>query len=182
MSSTLIAALVGLVGAVITSLLAGYVGYRRLRTEVLAQTRKDYMQRQIAACEDLWRRLLPLSEYRNSKSIVHEFTNPIMASPRRAREFCEDVTAAFFTPTGLYISREVRYRLFVLRAIIDKEFVRGRDDLDTLVPISRAALKRYRHNRGALFRAIRSEVGAIDLRVVQEGLLPEASQKDHQGD
>src|SRR5262245_31385536 len=108
MNASLVAAIVGLISAVIASVVTGYVGYRRLRTELHAQIRKDYITRQIAACEEIWRHLLPLSEYPSSTSIVLTRHAPHKASHARAQAFCEDITAIFFTPAGLYISRDVR--------------------------------------------------------------------------
>ncbi len=171
MNTNIIAAVVGLVSAVVASIVTGYVGYRRLRSELRAQTRQDYMQRQMSACEELWRHLLPLSEYPTSKSILLSQRKPFFASPARAHAFCEDITAIFFSPAGLYISRDVRYSLFRMRTLLSRELVKGSTELDESVAVSNTFVKRYRFYASQLYRSIRTEVGAIDLKVVREGPL-----------
>ena len=125
--------------------------------------------RQIAACEEIWRHLLPLSEYPSSTSILLSRRAPYSASPSRAQAFCVDITATFFTPAGLYVSRDVRYSLFVLRSFLVKELVKDPSNLPDAVTVSGAFVRRFRIHSTKLFTAIRNEVGAIDLRVVREG-------------
>ena len=169
MNASVVAAIVGLLSAVVASIVTGYVGYRRLRTELRAQMRREYMTRQIAACEEIWRHLLTLSEYPSSTSILLSRRAPYSASPSRAQAFCVDITATFFTPAGLYVSRDVRYSLFVLRSFLVKELVKDPSNLPDAVTVSGAFVRRFRIHSTKLFTAIRNEVGAIDLRVVREG-------------
>jgi hypothetical protein len=169
MNPSVVAALVGLFSALVASVVTGYVGYRRLRTEVHAQIRKDYITRQIAACEEIWRHLLPLSEYPSSTSILLTRHAPHQACPALAKAFCEDITAVFFTPAGLYVSRDVRFALFTLRAVLTKELIRDAADPPGAIGVSAAFVKRFRTQTARLFTVIRNEVGAVDLRVVRQG-------------
>jgi hypothetical protein len=164
---TVIAAIVGFVSAVVGSIIAGVINHRRLSAELRAQRRKEYFGRQLAACEALWKQLLPLTEHACDASLVQETGTGGLAYPKRANRFCEDITAEFYAPTGLYLSRDVREKLFRLRGFLHNSLVKRHPDCES-VEVGKRFFKTYAALKQQLIRAIRMEVGVLDLQVGRE--------------
>src|SRR6185295_19325611 len=115
MNATVFAAIVGCLSAVLTSVLAGFLSHRKLRAELTAGHRRELISRQILACERLWSALRPISIHAGMSSVITQQDGSSEAHPKAIEEFCENVTSLFFSPTGLYLSREVRTALFEMR-------------------------------------------------------------------
>jgi hypothetical protein len=53
----LIAALIGTLSAILTSMIAIWASHRKLRAELLSKYRSELINKQIEACEKLWEKL-----------------------------------------------------------------------------------------------------------------------------
>jgi hypothetical protein len=169
MTDTIIAAIVGFVSAVITTLIASRVSYRKLRSEYLAQHRKEIIEKQIAACETLWTALEPVSKADGETRIVIDIDdNPRVILPI-AIEFNRRITEIFFSPAGLYFSRELRGALFNLRDFIQKEFISGHSEGDIEFGISKTKCRKFRSKVTKLIITIREEIDVEDLCAARKG-------------
>ena len=168
-SPVVIAALVGFFSAVITSLIAGWIGYRKLKSKFLAQHRAELIKRQISACESLWSVLEPLSFSDGPDRVIKDsLTNPRVTIPN-AKQLSRELMRVFYSPAGLYYSRSLRDALFGLRDFIRDEFIAKAENEKDELEISKTKRDKFRRVINNLRVALRNEIGTKDLNVTQEG-------------
>ncbi|MCD4738859.1 MAG: hypothetical protein K8R89_06330 [Anaerolineae bacterium] len=168
-TDTIIAAIVGFLSAVITSLIASRVSYRKLKTEYLAQHRKEIIDKQVSACESLWIALEPASRVDGeTRIVVNVHDSPRVILPV-AIEFNRKITEVFFSPSGLYFSRQLRRALFGLRDFIQEEFISKNLGKEIEFDISKTKYRKFRSKMTKLIITIREEIGVEDLCLAREG-------------
>lgn len=169
-TDTVIASIVGAIAAVITSLLASWVGYRTLRAELLAKHRQELISKQIAACEALWAVLEPVSRSVGENRVIKARGNKHYVDILAAKELCAALTKVFNSPSGLYYSRLLRTALFNLRSFIEKEFLENAQEGQPELEISNTKANNFLADEVQNLRiALRKEIGTEDLAVAREG-------------
>jgi hypothetical protein len=169
LTDTVIAAVVGALAAVLTSLAASWVRYRALRADYLGKYRMELISKQMAACEALWRVLEPGSRSHGQVRVIVNKNDKHYASVEVAEKLYGELTQVFNSPSGLYFSRQLRESLFELRDFIGDEFLKKAESGNTELEISNNKAKSF-HGRLATLRiALRKEIGTEDLVVSKEG-------------
>lgn len=169
-TGTLIAAVAGVLSAVLASAGASWVSYRALKSEYLGKRRLELIGKQIAACEALWNALASTSRsHVGNRVVIYRNDHPWVALAT-AHELCESLTAVFMSPAGLYFSRTVRHCLFDLRDFLESEFLSGAHEQVSEIEISKRKAKNFDYLVQCLRVAIRKELGVENLQVANEDL------------
>jgi len=164
-----VAAVVGALSAILTSVIASWVSYRSLRAEYLGKHRLELISKQMAACEALWAVLEPASRSEGeARIIVHKKDQPYIVLSV-AKKFYDDLNKVFNSTPGLYYSRQLRTELFDLRNFIMKEFISEASEDQFEVQISKSKEEKFDGKVQQLRIAIRAEIGVKDLKVTSEG-------------
>lgn len=169
-SGTLIAAIAGVLSAVLASAGASWVSYRALKSEYLGKRRLELIGKQMAACEALWTTLASGSRsHVGNRVVVYRNDHPhvVLAT---AQEMCESLTDVFTSPAGLYYSRTVRHCLFDLRDFLEGEFLSGTYEQGSELEISKTKAKKFDYLVQSLRVSIRKELGVENLQVAKEDL------------
>lgn len=164
MSDILIAAVVGAITGLGTSLLGFLIAYRNLKTEFQGKFRLELISKQLVACESLWA-LLALASRSDGieRVITYDGEKPFLVRIQ-AKKLYDELNIIFNSPFGLYYSKNIRKCLFDLRDFIHREFLqRGDDD------ISKVKVAKFDGYVQNLRIAIRKEIGVEDLKVTEQG-------------
>jgi hypothetical protein len=169
LSDAVIAAIVGFLSAVITSIIASWVSHRRLRAELMGKYRLELIGKQTTACESLWSVLESGSRsIGENRVVVYTEGKPHVVIPV-AKDLYAALTKVFNSPSGLYFSRQLRQAIFDLRDFIGDEFIPKNQDGQSELEVSNNKAKSF-HGRIANLRiALRKEIGTEDLTVSREG-------------
>src|SRR5687768_12296062 len=111
-ADTVMAAIVGSLAAILTSLLGSWISYRALRADYLGKYRLDLIGKQMAACEALWNVLEPGSRSHGKIRVIIDKNNKHYANVKVAEKLYSDLTRVFNSSAGLYFSRQLRETLF----------------------------------------------------------------------
>jgi hypothetical protein len=162
-SETIIAAMVGAITAIITSILAAWVSYYNISKEYKTKYHMDLVSKQIDACEKLWGVLEIASKKGGADKLISESDKGTFISIEAARKLHSNLTEIFNSPSGLYYSRSLRSELFILRDFIDNQILK--DIQETKLQWSKAKANKLDGYIQNLRTAIREEMGLDDLRV-----------------
>jgi len=166
--SAIIAAIVGLVSATLTTLLASWIGYKKLKSELIAQHRSLLIDKQIEACEELWQTLKPFSFTNgDGRILLDPYEDPKIAMDT-AQGIVEKMMNIFYSKAGLYFSKNLRNAFFELRDFMNEEIVTLSQGVSEVI-ISKSKVKAFRHKVSKLRVAIRAEIGVEDLSTAKEG-------------
>jgi hypothetical protein len=171
-SGETLAALVGFLTAVFTSILASWIGYRKLRAEYLGKYRFDLMKKQIDACEALWDALKPTSKSIGENRVILHRSGKTFVKINVAENLYKTINDVFNSPFGLYYSRQLRESLFKLRNFLEDEFITQANG-NTELQISNTRARKFDSRVQNLRISIRKELELDDLRVVAEGPIDE---------
>jgi len=122
------------------------------------------------ACERLWGALGPVSFSPGKERVLVEYPDRVTVKVQIARDFIETAITVFYSPSGLYFSREVRKKLFALRDFILDELLKDAEGEMSEVNISKNKARRFRNKVTELRIAIREEIGVTDLQVAKNGV------------
>jgi hypothetical protein len=166
MTDSLLAAFVGAIIAIVTSIIATWVSFRNIRTEYQTKYHLELVERQIKACESLWSVLAITSRTFGDQRLIIFNEKDAAISVECAQKLYSDLTVVFNSSSGLYFSKDLRRSLFVLRDFLGEEIITNKSDEQTLQWSKTKAkdLDGYIQN---LRNAIRNEVGLVDLTVAK---------------
>ena len=169
--SKVIAAIVGVMAAVLASLITGWINYRRLRAELISQHRNELIRRQIDACEALWRCLeaTSFSDVGASPRIVTGILCDPKISVAEIEKFIAKINEVFHSSNGLYFSKRLRKRLFNFRENLTTKYLNTKGDEPSEIGLSRAELGEFQKMVSDLRNEIRTDLGVEDLNLASKG-------------
>lgn len=170
LSDSLFAAVIGFLSAIITSLIAAGVTYRKLKLELLGKHNQELINRQFVACESLWLALESASRSVGENRVVVFREQKIYIVLPAARHLYDALTGVFNSADGLYFSRHLRTELFDLRGFIETEFVAPIHSSMVEINVSRNKYEKFDGKVQNLRKAIREEIDVEDPGFVKKGL------------
>ena len=166
----LVTVFVSFISAVSAALITAWLAYKRIKTELTSVHRHEFIKKQIEACEKLWTILEPFSfTAGDERVIIDPYENPSVAI-ETAKKLTKRMMEVFYSPAGLYYSRDLRGEFLALRDFIRDEFI-SHEKETYKVNISKTKMKQFRKHVTRLRNAIRAEIGTEDLKVAKEGPL-----------
>lgn len=168
MDPKIIAALIGLSSAVITSFIVSWLSYKKLKKDLVLEYKTELIKKQMESCENLWESLTAVSFTLGNECLVKNIDDKPTVDIEEAKSFVKASSDVFLSSFGLYFSRNIRDSLFDLRDFIVDEFIK-KSEAENYV-ISKRLLKRFRGKVGKLRTAIREEIGVRDLKVTENRL------------
>lgn len=170
LSDVLLTGIIAAIVAIITSVITSFISYRSVKTEILSKHRQDLIEKQFAASEKMWEVLALASKAKSDKFVINYKDEKVHVNLGAAKKLHEDITDAFNSKHGLYLSRELRAAIFDLRNFIETEFLAPK--VETSISNNKA---RSFYGRVANLRnALRKEIGVEDLIVSKEGPVEES--------
>ena len=166
-----IAAIVGVLAAILASLLTGWINYRRLRAELISQHRNELIRRQIDACEELWKCLeaVSFSDVGTGPRVVSGILGEPKVSVAEVEKFVARINDVFHSSSGLYFSRSLRRQLFDFREDLTVKYLRSNSEKRVEVGLSRDELGRFQQMVSDLRNEIRIDLGVEDLNLASKG-------------
>nr|WP_320192617.1 hypothetical protein [uncultured Desulfobacter sp.] len=165
MAKSIITAIFACLTAVLTSLIALWAGGKKLKNEILGSHNSLLIEKQINACEDLWRVLALLSFSSKTSIVKMKNSKETIISKQNAKDFISQLMEIFYSPSGLYFSFNVRKCLFELRGFIAEEILSDNEADET--SLSDKKLNLLKDKRNKLIISIREEIGVIDLQATK---------------
>lgn len=165
MDPKVLVALIAFASALITSVIATWVAYNKLKKERYLARRDELIKKQMDACEQLWQTLEVASFSPGDNRIIRVNEDEIKVDKKKAREFLENIISVFYSPVGIYLSRNVRKSIFELRDFASSEFICNESN-DEFKNISKRKASRFRSKVTNLRMALREEIGVIDLNEI----------------
>jgi hypothetical protein len=162
------AGLIAFASAVITSILAHWLMFRRLRRQFAERYRTVYFEKQLASYQKLWSLLKPTSLYPGEDAIIFETDPDPQFDPANAKAFCRAITDFFFSEQGIFLSKDVRKALFDLRGALEEIGKTGSSG--RRFTISRNQVQLVRDSAAQLITVMRNNLGLRNLKFKIEDL------------
>jgi hypothetical protein len=151
--------LAGVIAAVIASVISHLLVFRKLRREFAEHYRALYFEKQLSAYQKLWTLIRPGSDFPQDSSILSGGSNNCLFNPGNAQMFCDSINDFFYSEMGLFLSKNTRKNIFILRGYlsgilknIKKDKKRG------FIPIDKDDAVHIRKSFGGLIVSIRKDV------------------------
>jgi len=136
MDTVIVAALIGFISAVITSLISHGLLLGRIRREAMEPFRSEFYQKQLMAYQKMWSLLGPTSRYPSDNTVIIRKNRQQYLSVVNARKFSNDIREFFFSEYGIFLSKEMRKSIFEMLDDLAEHKYRGGSE-DNLVPLTK---------------------------------------------
>jgi hypothetical protein len=167
-AGAIIGAVTNFIGSLLTSRWTSERESHRLRTEYEAKHRTQLITKQIAACEEIWGALRLASKRKGAEQVVVWNGSSASISAKHAKELYLSLINIFNTPTGLYLSHDVRQKLWPVLDILEEKLapeICGRSERSD---VSKNTISSFWGCVAELRNALRRELGVEDLKVTRE--------------
>jgi hypothetical protein len=164
-SNTLLAALVGIISAVITSIISHWLLIHRLKQETAHRARTNLYENQLAAYKKFWNLLVQTSRYNLGDGIIQQVNNNCYLHAEKAKLFLDAVTSFLSSEEGIFLSRRVIDVMVRTRAVIIR--VLEAHPHAELVQLSRTKQKKIQGGLRHLYFYTRDDIGLRDPNPVK---------------